>query len=227
METSLVEHGFVCATFDWPHPLSSSSPLSPLPSSSSSSFLHTDRCTAREKCKSCKLVSTRDSTDTQHRAALCLSSDLLRAYLSDVREATQCLVCKHFQNKPPKEDSLVCAKNSSSNDVMGHAINSNSSRQIDAESTADRSINSNISESDVTECAINSNSKWNLPDLPPTSLAYVLQTSGTTGRPKPVRVPHCCIVPNIADLSRRFSMCPDDCVFNAAPLTFDPSIVEV
>ena len=130
---------------------------------------------------------------------------------------------KHF----PKEDSLVCAKNSSSNDVMGHAINSNSSRQIDAESTSDRSINSNISESDVAECAINSNSKWNLPDLPPTSLAYVLQTSGTTGRPKPVRVPHCCIVPNIADLSRRFSMCPDDCVFNAAPLTFDPSIVEV
>lgn len=28
-------------------------------------------------------------------------------------------------------------------------------------------------------------------------LAYVLHTSGTTGKPKIVRVPHACIVPNI------------------------------
>ena len=32
------------------------------------------------------------------------------------------------------------------------------------------------------------------------SLAYVMQTSGTTGDPKAVRVPHRCIVPNITDL---------------------------
>lgn len=31
-------------------------------------------------------------------------------------------------------------------------------------------------------------------------LAYVLHTSGTTGRPKIVRVPHKCILPNIVDL---------------------------
>ena len=31
-------------------------------------------------------------------------------------------------------------------------------------------------------------------------LAYVMQTSGTTGEPKAVKVPHNCIVPNITDL---------------------------
>lgn len=31
-------------------------------------------------------------------------------------------------------------------------------------------------------------------------LAYVLHTSGTTGHPKTVRVPHKCIVPNIVHL---------------------------
>lgn len=33
-----------------------------------------------------------------------------------------------------------------------------------------------------------------------TDLAYVLHTSGTTGLPKIVRVPHKCIVPNIQHL---------------------------
>ena len=32
------------------------------------------------------------------------------------------------------------------------------------------------------------------------SLAYVMQTSGTTGEPKAVKVPHRCIAPNITDL---------------------------
>ena len=34
----------------------------------------------------------------------------------------------------------------------------------------------------------------------PLGLAYVMQSSGTTGDPKAVKVPHSCIVPNIADL---------------------------
>ena len=98
-----------------------------------------------------------------------------------------------------------------------------------------KSINS--TSNDVSGCTIKNDArsaeslytgvKWNFPILSPLSLAYIMHTSGTTGRPKPVRVPHCCIVPNIVDLTRRFSMCPDDCVFNAAPLTFDPSVVEV
>ena len=65
------------------------------------------------------------------------------------------------------------------------------------------------------------------PSLPPTGLACLLHTTGTTGVPKPVWIPHCSIVPNVVDLGCKFSMHPDDCVFNAAPLTFDPSIVEV
>ena len=60
----------------------------------------------------------------------------------------------------------------------------------------------------------------------PDSIAYVLCTSGTTGVPRLVQVPHCSIVPNILDLRGRFSMVPDDVMFNAAPLTFDPSFVE-
>lgn len=90
-------------------------------------------------------------------------------------------------------------------------------------------INSN---DDASNCAINNSQspiddKWNFSPSHPSSLAYVMHTSGSTGIPKPVRVPHCCIVPNIIDLTQRFSLCPDDCVFNAAPLTFDPSIIEV
>jgi non-ribosomal peptide synthetase component F len=61
----------------------------------------------------------------------------------------------------------------------------------------------------------------------PTNIAYILSTSGTTGRPRVVKVPHCCIVPNIVDLRSRFKITPDDVIFNASPLTFDPCFVEV
>uniref|UniRef100_A0A8C7MBT9 Aminoadipate-semialdehyde dehydrogenase n=2 Tax=Oncorhynchus kisutch TaxID=8019 RepID=A0A8C7MBT9_ONCKI len=59
------------------------------------------------------------------------------------------------------------------------------------------------------------------------ALAYILHTSGTTGLPKTVRVPHKCIVPNILHLRSLFQMTPDDVVFLASPLTFDPSVVEI
>ncbi|XP_051894346.1 beta-alanine-activating enzyme isoform X2 [Pristis pectinata] len=58
-------------------------------------------------------------------------------------------------------------------------------------------------------------------------LAYILQTSGTTGAPKIVRVPHQCIVPNIQHLMSIFDISSDDVVFMASPLTFDPSIIEI
>ncbi|KAM4710151.1 beta-alanine-activating enzyme isoform 2-T2 [Discoglossus pictus] len=58
-------------------------------------------------------------------------------------------------------------------------------------------------------------------------LAYVLHTSGTTGRPKIVNVPHQCIVPNIHHLRSAFHITPDDLLFLASPLTFDPSIIEL
>ncbi|XP_028260190.1 beta-alanine-activating enzyme [Parambassis ranga] len=58
-------------------------------------------------------------------------------------------------------------------------------------------------------------------------LAYVLHTSGTTGLPKTVRVPHKCILPNILHLRSLFQMSADDVVFLASPLTFDPSVVDI
>ncbi|KAJ0065296.1 hypothetical protein NL108_007026, partial [Boleophthalmus pectinirostris] len=59
------------------------------------------------------------------------------------------------------------------------------------------------------------------------SFAYVLHTSGTTGNPKIVKVPHKCIRPNICDLSLMFQIKKGDLVFLASPLTFDPSVVEM
>uniref|UniRef100_A0A8C5WT52 AMP-dependent synthetase/ligase domain-containing protein n=1 Tax=Laticauda laticaudata TaxID=8630 RepID=A0A8C5WT52_LATLA len=59
------------------------------------------------------------------------------------------------------------------------------------------------------------------------SLAYVLHTSGTTGLPKIVRVPHKCIVPNILHLREVFKITPEDMVFMASPLTFDPSVIDL
>ncbi|XP_068961377.1 beta-alanine-activating enzyme isoform X1 [Petaurus breviceps papuanus] len=58
-------------------------------------------------------------------------------------------------------------------------------------------------------------------------LAYVLHTSGTTGIPKIVRVPHTCIVPNIQHLRTLFEITQEDILFMASPLTFDPSVVEI
>ncbi|XP_055290700.1 beta-alanine-activating enzyme isoform X3 [Moschus berezovskii] len=58
-------------------------------------------------------------------------------------------------------------------------------------------------------------------------LAYVLHTSGTTGIPKIVRVPHACIVPNIQHFRLLFEITHEDVLFLASPLTFDPSVVEI
>nr|XP_010342433.1 beta-alanine-activating enzyme isoform X2 [Saimiri boliviensis boliviensis] len=58
-------------------------------------------------------------------------------------------------------------------------------------------------------------------------LAYVLHTSGTTGIPKIVRVPHQCIVPNIQHFRVLFDITQEDVLFLASPLTFDPSVVEI
>ncbi|XP_065828359.1 beta-alanine-activating enzyme-like isoform X2 [Oscarella lobularis] len=58
-------------------------------------------------------------------------------------------------------------------------------------------------------------------------LAYVMSTSGSTGEPKLVKVPHECIVPNIVDLMRIFQLGVDDVVLLCSPYTFDPSVVEM
>uniref|UniRef100_A0A6P8HHV0 Beta-alanine-activating enzyme-like isoform X1 n=1 Tax=Actinia tenebrosa TaxID=6105 RepID=A0A6P8HHV0_ACTTE len=59
------------------------------------------------------------------------------------------------------------------------------------------------------------------------SLGYVMQTSGTTGSPTVVKVPHACIVPNITSLAKIFGMTDKDSVAVVSPYTFDPFIVQV
>ncbi|XP_005103821.1 beta-alanine-activating enzyme [Aplysia californica] len=58
-------------------------------------------------------------------------------------------------------------------------------------------------------------------------LAYCISTSGTTSSPKVVRVPHSCIVPNIVHLGEILDLGPKDRVLLTAPLTFDPSLVDI
>lgn len=58
-------------------------------------------------------------------------------------------------------------------------------------------------------------------------LAYAITTSGTTGIPKIVKVPHQCIVPNILHISEIYGLTGADTVLQASPMTFDPSIVEI
>lgn len=58
-------------------------------------------------------------------------------------------------------------------------------------------------------------------------LAYVIQTSGTTGESKLILVPHSSVVPNITDFQGKFKLDKDDTVFLSSPLTFDPSIIDI
>ncbi|XP_077518824.1 aminoadipate-semialdehyde dehydrogenase isoform X1 [Amblyomma americanum] len=58
-------------------------------------------------------------------------------------------------------------------------------------------------------------------------MAYVMFTSGTTGEPKVVRVPHECALVNIQHLRSIFNISEEDIIFQAAPLTFDPSVIEI
>lgn len=59
------------------------------------------------------------------------------------------------------------------------------------------------------------------------NIAYMIHTSGSTGAPKTVRVPHSCILPNILDLRENFNIQQNDVIFMASPFTFDPSIVDL
>lgn len=64
-------------------------------------------------------------------------------------------------------------------------------------------------------------------DLSLTDLAYITRTSGTTGIPKVIAVPNCCIIPNVIHLSSMFAVGPLSKVAVMSPPTFDPSIVEI
>ncbi|XP_012264555.2 beta-alanine-activating enzyme isoform X2 [Athalia rosae] len=57
--------------------------------------------------------------------------------------------------------------------------------------------------------------------------AYAVTTSGSTGVPKIVKVPHACIVPNIIDLRENLPLSRADKIAQVTAHTFDPSVVEI
>ncbi|TKR73899.1 hypothetical protein L596_021147 [Steinernema carpocapsae] len=58
-------------------------------------------------------------------------------------------------------------------------------------------------------------------------IAYAIQTSGTTGKPKTVHVPWECISANIDDFRERFNVTSTDRILQLTSFTFDPSMVEL
>lgn len=58
-------------------------------------------------------------------------------------------------------------------------------------------------------------------------ICYIIQTSGSTGEPKLVRVTNYCINSNIKSLSHIFKITHNDTIYFGTPLTFDPSIIEL
>nr|CAI5857336.1 unnamed protein product [Callosobruchus analis] len=54
----------------------------------------------------------------------------------------------------------------------------------------------------------------------------IMQTSGTTGDSKIVRVPHKCIEINAESLRKKFNIQSEDHIFWGTPLTFDPALIE-
>jgi amino acid adenylation domain-containing protein len=57
-------------------------------------------------------------------------------------------------------------------------------------------------------------------------LAYVIHTSGSTGVPRAVAVPHRAVANHLAWLRRRLPLSPDDRVLQLAPYSFDASVTE-
>uniref|UniRef100_UPI001939323A beta-alanine-activating enzyme-like n=1 Tax=Styela clava TaxID=7725 RepID=UPI001939323A len=64
-------------------------------------------------------------------------------------------------------------------------------------------------------------------DLNMSNISYIVHTSGTTGVPKIITVPHKCIVSNIVHLAKLFHIDKSSKVAMVSPPTFDASIVEM
>ncbi|MCG8424974.1 MAG: amino acid adenylation domain-containing protein [Proteobacteria bacterium] len=61
----------------------------------------------------------------------------------------------------------------------------------------------------------------------PEHLAYVIFTSGTTGRPKGVAMEHGAVVNTLLDMRQRFALTASDRVFGISALTFDLSVFDI
>lgn len=65
------------------------------------------------------------------------------------------------------------------------------------------------------------------PRVSPGDAAYVMYTSGSTGEPKGVVVPHAGVVNRLAWAQHTFALDPDDRVLQKTPVTFDVSVPEL
>ncbi|XP_033211655.1 beta-alanine-activating enzyme [Belonocnema kinseyi] len=85
----------------------------------------------------------------------------------------------------------------------------------------------NIHGQSVQLLKLKTNQKKNNSDFQKNIFAYAISTSGTTGVPKIVKVPHESIVPNIFDLKKILAITNRDVIAQLTSMTFDPSIVEI
>jgi amino acid adenylation domain-containing protein len=81
---------------------------------------------------------------------------------------------------------------------------------------------------DVPVLALDGSEGPALPEVPvrPENLAYVLYTSGSTGLPRAVGVPHRAVV-NLVQAGTYVRFAPDEVFLHAAPLAFDASVFEI
>ena len=68
---------------------------------------------------------------------------------------------------------------------------------------------------------------WTWARAGPNDLAYVLFTSGSSGRPKGVMIEHAALSRRLAWLSKTWAISADDCSAQGTQLSFDPSLIEL
>lgn len=84
-----------------------------------------------------------------------------------------------------------------------------------------------IFETNITFFKYNTEEEVTKKEMFPIQICYTIQTSGSTGLPKIVRVPFQCILPNILQLKNLFQISSLDRIYVNSPSTFDPFIVDL
>lgn len=67
----------------------------------------------------------------------------------------------------------------------------------------------------------------NLPPFPATELAYILYTSGTTGKPKGVQIAHKSLVNLLSAMAQEINITEKDVILSITPFTFDLSVPDI
>ncbi len=73
----------------------------------------------------------------------------------------------------------------------------------------------------------NNKSPYQMPEVRQDNLAYIMYTSGTSGRPKGVMVEHAQVINCINWMQEMFKLCEKDIVVQRTNLMFDPSVWEI